>query len=249
MATLYIDATIEPFFGSGTLTTEITWRRIEQYAEHRIASEKGHGEGTVKRTTVNKELACIRQMKRKAEEWGCVAANPAARVRDLPDDGQAHDRFLAPDEYALMLLKAGNNLMLPWTLPGERFEDLAELVVIACHTGLRSAELLHLQFSDVNLERGMLSVRNKPQIGFHVKNYQERHIPLTAQAVAAFASTLAKKHPVSDFVFHRSDGSKWQTVGASFEALIDRCGTPLVPGWPLPAFRCARSRSLWATSP
>ncbi len=41
-------------------------RRIEQYAEWRREKVKG--------TTVNKELACIRHMMKKAEEWGTPKA-------------------------------------------------------------------------------------------------------------------------------------------------------------------------------
>lgn len=88
----YMQGTILPFFGPDALTTQITSRKIEQYAEWRRANVKG--------TTVNKELACIRHMMKKAEEWGHLASSPARKVKDLPDDSQVHERFLMPQEYA-----------------------------------------------------------------------------------------------------------------------------------------------------
>ena len=84
----YMRGTILPFFGADTLTTQITSRKIEQYAEWRRT--------TAKTSTVNKELACIRQMMKKAEEWGHLASSPARKVKDLPDDSQVHERFLMP---------------------------------------------------------------------------------------------------------------------------------------------------------
>ena len=70
----YLHARILPFLGPDTLTTQMTSRKIEQYAEWRRATVKG--------TSVNKELACIRHMMKKAEAWGHRAVSPARRVKD-----------------------------------------------------------------------------------------------------------------------------------------------------------------------
>ena len=43
-------------------------------------------------------------------------------------------------------------------------------------------------------------------------------------AQAALQSMLAKKHGVSDIVFHRRDGDRWATIHESFNALVQRCG-------------------------
>jgi len=211
----YLRGTILPFFGPDTLTTQITSRKIEQYAEWRRTTVKG--------TTVNKELACIRHMMKKAEEWGHLASSPARKVKDLPDDSQVHERFLMPQEYALMLSRAAANTIEPWTLPNERFEDLMEFIMFDCNTGLRVSEVLTLEFADIDWDRRVLRVRNKPHLDFHVKNYQERHIRLNSQAHTALQSMLVKRHPESDFVFHRKDGSRWTNVHDSFDRLVKRC--------------------------
>jgi integrase len=45
-------------------------------------------------------------------------------------------------------------------------------------TGLRPGELCHLLVSDVDLEAGILRVRNKPQLGWQIKTRSERDLPL-----------------------------------------------------------------------
>ncbi len=61
-------------------------RKIEQYAEWRRI--------TVKDTTVNKELACIRCVMKEAKSGHHLASKPAGTAKELPDDGQVHERFL-----------------------------------------------------------------------------------------------------------------------------------------------------------
>jgi integrase len=140
-------AKLLPFFGKDELTTQVTSRMIEQYAESRKA------EGA-RCTTINKELAAVRHAMKKVDEWGHVLANPARKVKDLPDDGKIRERFLSPDEYLLLLRDTGASDWEPWTLPNERFSDLRELVMLACNTGLRRSELLFLDFSDIDWSAG-----------------------------------------------------------------------------------------------
>ena len=162
-------------------------------------------------------------MMKKAEDWGHVASSPARTVKGLPDDSQVHERFLMPYEYMLLLSRAPLNSSEPWTLPNERFEDLREFIMLGCNTGLRVSEALTLEFADVDWDRQVLRVRNKPHLNFQVKNYQERHIRLNSHAYKALQSLLVERHEQSDFVFHRKDGGRGTAVHDSFKALVRRC--------------------------
>jgi integrase len=218
---LYLGRFILPFFGPKTPTIAITSRDIERYAENRRQSVKG--------TTTNKELACIRHMFRKAEEWSYVVSNPARKVKDLRDDGIVHERFLDPAEYQRLVAVAVEHNSLVVNVPIEMFTELDKFIVVGCHTGLRLSELLNLEFPDIDFVRRILRVRNKPMLGFHVKNYQERHIPLSVDAFEALVALRLKKHPQSDFVFHKRDGARWTAIHDSFRSVVAKAGLKADP--------------------
>ena len=75
------------------------------------------------------------------------------------------------------------------------FNDRWEWITLACNTGLRPGELRFLEFSDIDLQHGFVRIQSKPHIGFHVKNYQHRYIPLPPQAREAVLAQLEKTHP------------------------------------------------------
>jgi integrase len=67
-------------------------------------------------------------------------------------------------------------------------------------TGLRPGELCHLLLpDDLDLNRGMLSVRNKPKLGWQVKTRSEREIPLVDPLVSVLR--IAVGHRTTGPVF------------------------------------------------
>jgi integrase len=160
-------------------------------------------------------------MFRFAEERGYVLESPARRVKLLQSDSIVHDRFLVYEEYLTLVSQASEKR------PGMRptiFNDRWEWTVLGCNSGLRPGEQRFLEFADIDFQHGFLRVQSKPRIGFHVKNYQHRYIPLAPSARQAIQAQLAKKHTASDFVFHRPDGSPWGDIGDSIEDLVQAAG-------------------------
>ena len=115
------------------------------------------------------------------------------------------------------------------------FGNCAEWLMLACNSGLRPGEQAVLEFSDVDLVHGFIHVQAKPDLGFHIKNYQDRYIPLALEARAAVEAMLAHRKPCNvylsdgdpvdgDFIFHRPDGSPWGDIADSMDRLFADTG-------------------------
>ena len=72
------------------------------------------------------------------------------------------------------------------------------------YTGLREQELAHLYRFDLNLVKGILTVRAKPENGFIPKDWEEREIPLHPKLVT-FLKELSRRH--ADLVFPTLKGN------------------------------------------
>jgi site-specific recombinase XerD len=72
------------------LLTEIKAEKIEEYKAARLAQEKTHA-------TVNRELACLSKLLRKAVEWHYLKVNPMAGVKLLKEP-PGRLRYLEPEE-------------------------------------------------------------------------------------------------------------------------------------------------------
>ena len=95
------------------------------------------------------QLTDIKHMFRKAVNWGMTLANPATGVKRFPVNDQ-RTRFLTGDEIQALLKACESQITSPWLLP---------LVTLALNTGMRQGELLNLKWEDVNLERGLITVK------------------------------------------------------------------------------------------
>lgn len=71
-----------------------------------------------------------------------------------------------------------------------RIEKAAEgspiysMIVTARYTGLRLAELLHLEWEDFDWREKQIHVRNKPKWNYTIKTYEERGVPLCAELMS-----------------------------------------------------------------
>jgi integrase/recombinase XerD len=68
-------------------------------------------------------------------------------------------------------------------------------------TGMREQEVMHCSWADINLARGTVTVRYKPEYGFSPKNYREREIPIPAKLVTSLKVEKEKREKTCGLVF------------------------------------------------
>ena len=94
-----------------------------------------------------------------------------------------------------------------------RFMQEADAWSFAVHvtlakTGLRPGELVHLLIEDVDLQEGWLHVRNKPELGWHIKSRRDRSVPLVPELVAVLRRVIGARQAGVLFLRQRFDPAK-----------------------------------------
>jgi integrase len=100
------------------------------------------------------------------------------------------------------------DVTLPQVYTGEQLATLFASITSDYHrlvfttllqTGLREQEAMYLQWSDIEFTRKTLLVRSKPELGFRIKDREERSIPLSDGLVDMLTAYRAE-HPSQLFV-------------------------------------------------
>jgi len=143
-----IDAELKPHFDKQPIHT-ITRKEIEDY----IAKRR---DGGISSATANRVLCRIKNMLKKAVDWGYIENNPAAGIKQAREQVKEAD-FLSQIEVAHLVDASGDRLR--------------PLVVTAVYTGMRFGELMALEWRDIDFERSLLTIRDS-------KNWEPRHVPM-----------------------------------------------------------------------
>lgn len=155
-------------------------------------------EGLITKATAWRDLAGFRAVIAKAVKWGMLEHNPIQQLRMKAAKPRSVVRFLSPTEErslrsaltardhshaaarrsAIQWRAARKRALLPETPDGAYTDHLTPVVLLAMNTGLRKGELLSLDWSDINMQARMLTVRPE-----HAKSGKQRHVPLNAEAM------------------------------------------------------------------
>ena len=162
---------LDPFLGQQTLAT-ITRDQIDGL----IAKRKSEG---VSNATVNRMLAVIRAILRRAAlDWEWLDKMP--RIKLLPEP-KRRVRWLTQDEAKRLI--------------GELPVHLADMVEFTLATGLRQANVTHLAWSQVDLERKLAWIHPD-----EAKARKAISVPLNAEAMLVLGRQLGK-HPSQVFSY------------------------------------------------
>jgi integrase len=156
--TYVINALLRQAFCS-EIVTQVTAQPFSKYRDYRMTKVAG--------ATVRRQLSVLQHAFEIARnEWGWrILTNPIQTIRK-PTNGKARERRLNAIEES-HILRECNNCKNPWIEPCVR---------LAIETAMRRAEILRMQWSDINWENQTLHI---PE----TKNGHPRTIPLTEDAV------------------------------------------------------------------
>lgn len=86
-------------------------------------------------------------------------------------------------------------------------------------TGVRPGELSHALIEDVDLNRGWLHIRNKPELGWTTKTSRERRVPLVLELVEVLRHVIGKRTAGPLFLREKFDAGKRSALQASHAQL------------------------------
>jgi integrase len=178
----------------GIPISELTTRDAAQYRDRRL--------GIVSSGTVRREFNLLNHVWTIARvEWLLALRISPFKEIKLPKEPEARQRRLTTAEWDSLIAAAGES----------RSNWLKPLMVIAYETALRRSELLTLTPSDIDFERGYLSVKKS-------KSGHSRLVPLTVGAVTELRSWLI------DLEFNKKREITPSAVNQAFRKVCKRAG-------------------------
>jgi integrase len=153
-----------------------------------------------KPATVNHEVATLRHMFRKAQEWGKALENPVKHLRRLRANNRRL-RYLSTEEITRLLTVAD--------------ATLRPIVIAALHTGLRRGELFALTWQDVDFKAGVIRV-------IYTKNGERRELPMTETC----RETLQRipRRLGADYIFPGKTGEALADIRKRFHTALRKAG-------------------------
>lgn len=210
----YIDADIVPALGAYRLSA-ITPAHIDTF----LRELRRSGRGTA---TITRIRAVLRSALSDAKRMRLVAYNAATDV-DVPPVGRSLVTPWEPEEAAAFLDHVA----------AHRLDALFELLIF---TGLRRGEALALRWTDVDLERGVVTIRSNltevrgvPHEGSPKTRKGVRRVDIGARTVGALLA-----HQLAQAAEQRELGTTWNPGGRVFTSPL---GTDLRPSYVTWLFR------------
>lgn len=148
---------------------DVTSVQIAKYRDSRLDTVNQRTGRKISPSTVRLELALLSSFfKRCRDEWGWSEDNPVERVAK-PKSPPGRDRRLTPREDKMILRYAA----------ASKNPELYAIIILALTTAMRQGEILSLDWSNVNLKKGIAHLPI-------TKNGSMRDVPLSQRARSVF---------------------------------------------------------------
>lgn len=185
--------------------------------------------------TINRDISSIKAALNRAVDWELISANPLAKVKKSKTDDCLKVRFLSDNEEKRLRAamdareerrRAERDSANHWRrergyvqLPSLRtvmFTDhVKPLILLSINTGCRRGELFDLTWSNVDLDRRILTVT-----GATAKSKRTRHIPLNREATVVLQGWREQAEEADGLVFVNEAGERFDRVNFSWRRLL-----------------------------
>lgn len=148
----------------------------------------------VKDVSVNKDLRTLKALLRHAVSSGTLEKVPI-KVTQLRVPRKRITQVLSPEDIQRLLSHAQGRLY--------------GILLVAAATGLRTDEILHLQWRDIRWDMGMIAVTSKEEEGWTTKSHQERsvYVPQKVLDYLKLVRESTRFHRDRDWVFSTRTGN------------------------------------------
>jgi len=209
--------------------TDITPWHVEKWR----ANRKKAG---IKPTTINRDVVALKAALQKAVDWGVIEKHRLADLKPEKTDDTGRVRYLDLSEEETLRkslrkrddrLKEGRRNANKWRaergyplLPdiGTYADHLEPLVLLAMNTGMRRGELFNLLWTDISLDREILTIR-----GTGAKSNKTRHVPLNIESLRVLTA-WNRQRTESAYVFPGKEGKRLGNIKTSWGSVIKISG-------------------------
>ena len=188
------------FFGDIELSrfTLDAMKLVNEYKQKRRNSISVRGD-KVSTTTLNRELALLKNMLSKAEEYRKIDFNPLLNKRIMYKE-QHRENVLPKDELQRMVDSADS--------------PLKEIILVALNTGMRKGEILNLEWGQVDLDNNSITTESKTGM--------IRKIPMN-EKLFELLSQLSMKRNNRKYVFENPQtGKPFTDIKTAWYGLLRR---------------------------
>ena len=185
--------------------------------------------------TINRDISSIKASFNRAVDWGLLPVNPLAKIKKARIDDCLKVRYLsdveenrlreaidareerrrAERDSANRWRKERGYVLLPSLREYVFTDHVKPLILLSINTGCRRGELFDLTWSNVNLDRRLLTVT-----GATAKSRRTRHIPLNREATSVLLNWHAESENTSGLVFVNQQGERFDRANSSWRRLL-----------------------------
>ncbi len=189
----------------GILVEAIHPFQVEKYKKNRI-------DNGANPATVNRDVVLIKNMMKKAVEWGYLRQNPLTGVKQLK--GEKEKMWVLTDEEESKLLEECGKRP-QYRRNGKRHRYLRDLVEFAINTGMREGEIFRLKKTDIHTGKSYV-------VATDTKNHEDRNVPINDTAKEIIKRQL--ENNLSEYLFCNSKNKKITVLTNAFWTAVDDAG-------------------------